>query len=240
MPATPTRIIGVLGGMGPLATADLYRKIIDETPATRDQDHLHVIIDADPAIPDRTAALLEGGPDPRPRMIAAALRLEAAGAGVLLIPCNTAHAFLPDIEAAVGIPILHMIGAAAAQVGESAPGASRVGVLATAGTVKAGLYGRALAEHGLSVIYPDTAGQEQVSAGIADVKGGNLSAAIDKFVDIAESLAGHGADVLIAGCTEIPIVLEQSLVSRPLVDPTRVLAGAAVQWARRIGGTERA
>jgi aspartate racemase len=232
VPATPSRIIGVLGGMGPLATADLYRKIIEETPAARDQDHLHVMIDADPAIPDRTAALLEGGPDPRPRMIAAARRLEAAGAGVLLIPCNTAHAFLPDIEAAVGIPILHMIRAAAAQVGESAPGATRVGVLATAGTVKAGLYERALAAHGLSVIYPDASGQEQVSAGIAGVKGGSPDAAVDTFAGIAESLARQGADVLIAGCTEIPIVLEQSLVSRPLVDPTRVLARAAVRWAR--------
>jgi len=227
-----TRTIGVIGGMGPLATADLYRKIIEETPAERDQDHLHVIIDADPAIPDRTAALLDGGPDPRPRLIAAARRLETAGAGLLIIPCNTAHAFLPDIEAAVTIPALNMVREAAARIAGAAPGATRVGVLATAGTVRTGLYGRALAAHGLAAIYPDAAGQDEVSAGIAEVKGGHPEAAIDRFVEIARALADAGAEVLIAGCTEIPIVLTQPMVSRPLVDPTRVLARAAVAWAR--------
>jgi aspartate racemase len=103
---TPT--IGIIGGMGPLATADLYRKIIEVTPAVRDQDHLHVIIDADPTIPDRTAALLGNGPDPLPKLVAAARRLEDAGAGILIMPCNTAHAFLPVLQRAVRIPFIDM------------------------------------------------------------------------------------------------------------------------------------
>jgi aspartate racemase len=229
--ATESRSIGVLGGMGPLATADLYRKIIEETPADRDQDHLHVIIDADPKIPDRTAALLENGPDPRPRIIAAAQRLEAAGAGLLIIPCNTAHAFLPSIEEAVGIPILHMIREAAAQAGRVAPTAQRVGVLATAGTVRSGLYGQALAEQGLTALYPDETGQQQVSQGIKEVKAGKPDAAAGRFVEVAQGLAAAGAEILIAGCTEIPIVLDESLTPVPLIDPTRVLARAAVTWA---------
>jgi aspartate racemase len=228
---TDSRTIGVLGGMGPLATADLYHKIIEETPAERDQDHLHVIIDADPGIPDRTAALLENGPNPRPRMIAAAKRLEAAGAGLLVIPCNTAHAFLPAIEAAVSIPILHMIRLAAAEAGRTGPAGARVGVLATAGTVRAGLYGQALAGQGLTALYPDDAGQATVSEGIAAVKAGASDGAVDRFVTVARDLAAAGADLLIAGCTEIPIVLTESLAPMPLIDPTRVLARAAVRWA---------
>ncbi|HET7037665.1 MAG TPA: amino acid racemase, partial [Thermomicrobiaceae bacterium] len=102
-------VIGILGGMGPLATADLYRKIIEVTPARTDQEHLHVIIDADPSIPERTTALLHGGEDPTPKLIAGARRLAAAGVDFIIVPCNTAHAFLPRVEAAVDVPFISMI-----------------------------------------------------------------------------------------------------------------------------------
>src|SRR5690606_23023618 len=97
-------IVGILGGMGPLATADLYRKIIEVTPATRDQDHLHVIIDADPTVPDRTQALLHGAEDPTPWLVAGARRLESAGASFIVIPCNTAHAFLDRLLPEISVP----------------------------------------------------------------------------------------------------------------------------------------
>src|SRR4051794_22121593 len=95
--------------MGPLATVDLYRKIIEETPATRDQDHLHVIIEGNPAVPDRSEALLHGGEDPTPLLLAGAMRLEGAGADFIVVPCNTAHAFLPRIAPELTIPLISMI-----------------------------------------------------------------------------------------------------------------------------------
>src|SRR5204862_453702 len=108
--STPmSRIVGILGGMGPLATADLYRKIILATPAGRDQDHLHVIIDADPSVPDRSAALRGEAPDPTPWLLRGARRLEAAGAAFIAVPCNTAHAFLPALRPQLAIPILATI-----------------------------------------------------------------------------------------------------------------------------------
>jgi aspartate racemase len=226
-----TGTIGVIGGMGPLATVDLYRKIVEETPATRDQDHVHVIIDADPKIPDRTAAIRGDGEDPLPRLIAAARRLEAAGAGLLIMPCNTAHAFLPAIRESIHQPILDMIEVAAARIAHSAPSATSVGVLATAGTVMSGLYDRALDAYGIAAIYPDVSGQQLVSEGIKRVKGGAPGEAADLFMTVARSLAAEGVDLLIAGCTEIPIVLDESSTPLPLVDPTRTLARAAVQWA---------
>ena len=97
-------VVGAVGGMGPAATAEAFRRIVAATPAQRDQDHLHVIIDSDPLIPDRTRALLHGGSDPRPRLIAAARRLEAAGAQVLCMPCNTAHAIHADVRGNSAFP----------------------------------------------------------------------------------------------------------------------------------------
>lgn len=226
-----SRTVGILGGMGPLATADLYRKIIEATPAGRDQDHLHVVIDADPKIPDRTDALLGRGPDPLPRMIAAARRLEAAGAGVVLMPCNTAHAFLPALRSRIGIPVLDMVAEGAAEVARDVSRARRVGLLATAGTVMAGLYERALERHDLMTINPDDDCQRLVSEGIAHVKAGSLDEASELFAKVASRLAEAGAEALIAGCSEIPIVFDESKAPLPLIDPTRALAKAAVRWA---------
>lgn len=238
-PVGDKRTIGVIGGMGPLATADLYRKIVEATPAVRDQEHLHVIIDADPTVPDRTAALLSGGPDPLPHLIAAARRLEAAGAHLLIMPCNTAHAFLPAIQTAVRLPFIDMIRATAERAAEEAGASARIGVMATAGTVRIGLYDRAMADVGLSVRYPDEIGQRLVSDGIAQVKGGNLRAAAEQFVEAATGLSRDGCDLIVAGCTEIPIALDPSRVPVPLLDPTLELAKAAVAWALDPGATPR-
>ncbi|MCA1705022.1 MAG: amino acid racemase, partial [Actinobacteria bacterium] len=97
--------VGVLGGMGPLATAEFMRLLVASTPAKRDQEHLHVIVDSNPMIPNRTAALLHGGEDPTPMLVESARLLESAGAEILAMPCNTAHCFLADIQAAVSIPV---------------------------------------------------------------------------------------------------------------------------------------
>ena len=113
-----TKTVGIIGGMGPAATCDLMEKIIALTKAARDQDHLHVLTDVNTAIPDRTAAILHGGPDPVPEMRKSARRLVSAGAELLLMPCNTAHYFYDDLAASVPVPVLHMPRLTAAKSGD--------------------------------------------------------------------------------------------------------------------------
>ncbi|HUZ00732.1 MAG TPA: amino acid racemase [Thermomicrobiaceae bacterium] len=229
---TDGRTVGVLGGMGPLATADLYRKIIDATPARRDQDHLHVIIDADPRVPDRTDALLRGGEDPTPWLVAGACRLAAAGADFIVMPCNTAHAFLPQVQLEVTIPFVSMIEAATAEVARIVAPGSPVGILATSGTIAVGLYQHALERLGLRPLVPADTDQVRVETGIHLVKAGQTGREATEHVLVgARSLVAHGAVALLAACTELPIILHQEDVPVPLVDPTAALARAAVAVA---------
>ncbi len=225
------KVIGILGGMGPLATVDLYRKIIEATPAERDQDHLHVIIEANPAVPDRSDALLKDGPDPTPLLLEGAQRLVRAGADFVVVPCNTAHAFLPHIVSDVPIPIISMIDETARTIAERLPG-STVGILATQGTISANLYQLAFEQRGLRSITPNVDGQRRVSQAIADVKAGHVGPEQTELVrKTALSLVSQGAQVLIVACTELPLILTSADVTVTLVDPTQVLAESAVARA---------
>ena len=231
---TIPRKIGILGGMGPLATADLYRKLILATPATRDQEHLPVVIDADPRVPDRTAALRGTGDDPLPALVAGATRLRDAGAEVGLIVCNTAHAFLPALRERVPLAFLDMIAETAARVAAEYPSVRRAGLLATRGTIEARLYHRALEAHNIEAMTLDAAAQERLIDGaIALVKGGTAGPEPgDLLAEAARRLVVAGAEVVLAACTEIPLALGPAAVSVPLLDPTQILAEAAVRSAR--------
>lgn len=234
------RTIGILGGMGPLATADLYRKIILATPAACDQDHLHVVIDADPTIPDRSAALRGEGPDPMPKLLASARRLEAAGAAFIVMPCNTAHAFLPALRSRLTIPVVDMIAETAERVRARWPGARRIGILATRGTIDAGLYHRALRERGLDPLSPPAEAQRRlVDAAIAAVKAGDTGPAVGALlVEAGQGLVVAGAEVLLAACTEIPLVLAPAMVTVPLLDPTQMLAETAVCMGSQVASLQ--
>ncbi len=225
------KVIGVLGGMGPLATVDLYRKIIEATPAQRDQDHLHVIIESNPAVPDRTEALLYDGPDPTPLLLAGARRLASAGADFIVVPCNTAHAFLPRIAGSVPVPFVSMVEETASTIAERWTGCT-VGILATSGTVSANLYQSAFERHGLASVTPTSEAQSGIMRAIGGVKAGMLG---DEQTELAQTAAteliARGAQVLITACTELPLILRQEHVSVPLIDPTFVLAQAAVERA---------
>jgi aspartate racemase len=226
-------VIGILGGMGPAATADLYRKIIEATPADRDQEHIPVVIHADPRVPDRTEALLHGGPNPTPWLIEGARALERMGATFIVIPCNTAHAFLARVQPHVERPILSMIDATVDTIRERYPGANVVGLLATNGTIASGVYQRALEARGLAALVPEEAVQERcVMPAIQAVKAGEVGdAPTALMVEAAEGLRERGAEVLIAGCTEIPLILRAEHVSVALVDATDALARTAVATA---------
>lgn len=226
--------VGIIGGMGPAATCDLMMKIIEMTEAACDQEHIHVLVDSNVNIPDRTAALLSGGEDPVPEMLASARRLESIGADFLILPCNTAHCFIPRLKDEVGIPFLSMPDETAALL--KSKGVKTAAVLATDGTVKSGLYGDALAAAGINAIYPDDEQQKQVMSLIYDyIKKGITDPSLlphDMIVSIVGDLKRRGAEALLLACTELPLAFDiTGIDDDTCVDPTRVLAAAAIREA---------
>lgn len=219
------------GGMGPLATADLFEKIIRATDAARDQDFPHVIVDCNTDIPDRTAAILMGGEDPVPQLVRSANTLAAAGADVLIMPCNTARWFYDDLCLRTHLPVLHMLRLTADHLERT--GVNAVGLLATDGTIQTGIYENLLSGRGIRVIKPDAPGQRRVMSAIYDgVKAGNLGA-----IDVAalrytlDAMIAQGAECFVLGCAELPIVFAQCELPYPVADPTQILAEAAVSFA---------
>ena len=162
------KTIGILGGMGPLATADLYRMIVESTRADCDNDHIRVYIDSNPAIPDRTAAILRGGKDPVPEMLSALRNLEKCGADCVIMPCNTAHYFLPRLQKETSLPILDMPAIAAARCAGLFPG-KRACILATKGTLESGVYACALEREDVPFMTPEEAERDELMRLIYDV-----------------------------------------------------------------------
>jgi len=229
----PEKIIGILGGMGPEATMDLFYKIIKLTPAEKDQDHLRIIIDNNPKIPDRTAAILGKGKDPLHALRETAKNLEKAGADFIIIPCNTAHYFLPSIQESVKIPILNMIEEAAKETRKKIPQIKKVGLLASAGVYETKIYHQHFKKFDIEVSSPEEKDKEKVMKVIYAVKAGDLSEEVKKnILSIAQKLINKGAEAIITGCTEIPLILKEGNVSVPIIDPTQVLAKAAIRKAR--------
>jgi aspartate racemase len=230
MSGAPRRTIGVIGGMGPLATADFYLRLVRATPAAADQEHLHVLIDSNPEIPDRTEAIEGRGPDPTPFLVETARRLVGAGAEVLVMPCNSAHAFLEEVRRAVPVPVLDIMEEVASAAVALSPAPSSVGLLATAGTVRQRLYHAALARRGIEVVAPDAAGQQVVSGAIASVKAGDTGPAVrGRIRQAAEALIRAGAQAIVLGCTEVPLILSPDELTVPVLDGTEMLARAAVR-----------
>ena len=225
------KTIGILGGMGPMATADLYRKIVTWTDAVCDNDHIRVYIDSNAAIPDRTAAILSGGPDPVPEMTSALRHLEACGADCVIMPCNTAHYFLPRLQAMTNIPFLSMLEATARACAAAYPGKTAA-VLATKGTLATGLYEKALAAQGVPCLIPEPAEQDALMRVIYQgVKAGadpeTYRADMEQILD---RLSQEGADYFILGCTELPLAAQLLNLRQPMVDPTTELAKAAIRF----------
>ena len=224
------KTIGIIGGMGPLATADLFTKIIRSTKARTDAEHIHIIVDNDPSIPDRTEFILRGGVSPVGPIIRSARFLRDSGADLLVMPCNAAHSFISDIAGAVDIPILDMVGLAASHLHEN--GVSRACLFAVDGTVKAGVYSRACEKYGVELILPDGALQEEVMNVIyKGVKAGDETydpAALQNGID---ELSSRGAQAVILGCTELPPAVELYGLKGNFIDPTLILARAAVREA---------
>lgn len=224
------KAIGIIGGMGPMATCDLMKKIIDNTVAEKDQEHIRLFVDSNTNIPDRTAAILGKGADPRPAMIESAVKLQAMGADLLIVPCNTAHYFRDDVQSAVDVPILNMQLETARALHRQ--GITAAAVLATDGTVQSGLYDRALKAAGITPVYPDAREQKLIMSLIYDyVKAGKEFTELDKIHAMVQHLQAQGAQGLILGCTELPIAFEPWQLPVPTFDPTLILAKAAIREA---------
>ncbi len=226
------KTLGIIGGMGPAATIDLYKKIVEQTPAEKDQDHIHVIIDSYPQIEDRTSYILHGGKSPAPKLIESAKRLEAAGADALIMPCNTAHYFAKDIEKAVYIPLIHIVKCSAEAIKKKYPYVRKIGLIATTGTIKAGVYGDILKNYDLETITLN----EELENNIMDciykgVKAGKTEEYSKLFQKCVDDIASLGAELLIAGCTEIPLLMPYIKTNLPVIDATYELASAAVKYA---------
>ncbi|TRO10405.1 aspartate/glutamate racemase family protein [Ectopseudomonas mendocina] len=233
--------VGVVGGVGPAATVDFMRKVVQLTDAARDQDHIKMLVEQNPQIPDRTAHLLADGDDPTIPLLATCKRLEAGGADVIVIPCNTAHAFVERIEPHLTVPILNMLSEVRKHIQNDHPGVTRVGLLATSGTVASGVYHEAFADSGIALLVPDEPLQKQVMAAIygdTGVKAGYTSGRCSEYLAAAIAhMLDKGAQAVILGCTELPLIelTEEAQTGLPLVDPTRVLAASCVALATAPG-----
>lgn len=218
--------------MGPDATVNFMAKVIALTDAQRDQDHLRMLIDHNPQVPNRQAAILAGGEDPGPALAEMAIRLEASGADFLVIPCNTAYVFEDAIIDATSIPLVSIITESIAAVRAKSPGARRIGILATDGCLESGIYQAGIDAAGMSAVLPEPGELEQIMVLINSIKAGNQSkAAAAGMKSLAEALISRGAEAIIAGCTEIPLVLTDEAVSVPLVSSTDALAMKTVKLA---------
>ena len=219
--------------MGPDATVDFMAKVIALTDAERDQDHVRMLVDHNPHVPNRQAAILADGEDPGPVLAEMASRLEASGADFLVMPCNTAYVFEEAIIAATKVPLISIIAESIAAVRESAPDATAVGVLATDGCLQTGIYQSGIEAAGMTAVLPVAGEMEQIMVLINAIKAGNQGTAAGAGrKSLAEALITRGADAIIAGCTEIPLVLTDEMVKVPLVSSTDALALKTVRLAR--------
>lgn len=228
MSSTP-RTLGVLGGMGPMATVDFLHKLTAATPAERDQDHVPLVVHFCSHIPDRTDALIGRGPSPLPGLLAAARSIESSGAQALVMPCNTAHAWYDAIAASLTIPVLHIADAAIEAIPQHLRQAP-VGILATQGTLQSGVYSK---RHGTGawLIPSDAVTERQVMPAIRAIKRNDFITASRLLRIAIEHLRSRGAHSIILGCTELPITCANDNYGVALVDATQALAQRAIRWA---------
>ena len=248
--APKTWKVGVVGGVGPAATVDFLAKIVANTPARCDQDHIKVIVEQNPQIPDRTRNLVAGGPDPTLALFHACKQLEAAGADLVAIPCNTAHAFVERIQAHLGIPIINMINETVEHLKRQPARPGTVGLLATDGTVASGVYQDVAAPAGVRLAVPDEEHQRRVMAAIYGPRGVKAGFRDGECQDDLRSAMEHlvrdrGAEALILGCTELPLLVAGSdrhpILGRtlPVLDPTEILARRCVELVLGASGEPR-
>jgi aspartate racemase len=233
-------IMGIFGGMGPDATADLYQKVVDETPARIDQEHIPTIIFSNTKVPDRTASIegSDGGKLIKPYLRYSVRKLESAGASFIAIPCNTAHYYFDFMQESVNIPIINMIVETAIEVAKKYPDVKKVGLLATSGTIGTGLYHKELEARGIEVITPDDSIEiNMVMKAIYGLKSKTDPQVNEDLITIAgQHLADRGAEIIVLGCTEIPLIYNPARVNLPMVSASKVLLDRSIEMYQTLSG----
>ena len=228
------KVLGVLGGMGPLASAQFMVRLTQLTPATRDQEHIPTVLWSDPRVPDRTVDKPSGDADPLPWLLRGIEGLRRAGCGAIAIPCNTAHRWHDAMCEASGMPILHIVDAAAEELRRSRCGTGRIGVMATQAALDMRLYQDRLSKLGWDCIVPSRDEMDRlVTPAIRLVKLNRMVDAYAPLAAVARSLAHRGAGSIVLGCTEIPLGIQTGPpLELPIVDTIDALASAAIAWAK--------
>lgn len=220
--------LGIIGGLGPMATAYLLQLIIEMTDAKTDQEHLDVIVFDRPRVPDRTAHILDSTkPSPLPCMSETAKTLESLGAGYLCAPCVTSHYYYNELLAAVNIPFINMVKETAEECRKA--GKRKIGIMATTGTVSTGLFQTALSECSLEAVLPSPKGQATVMSLIYDDIKAGKPADPQKFVAVTDELCDAGCDCIILGCTELSLIKKAAGLDKRYLDALEVLAKRCVQ-----------
>ena len=221
-------LLGVIGGLGPMATAYFMELVTSMTDALIDQEHLRMLIYSVPDTPDRTDYILgRSKKDPLPGIISAGLTLKDAGADVIAIPCMTAHYFHEQIEKMVGLRTLNAISDSAELLKNS--GVAKVGIMATEGTVKSGLFRKELEKKGIDAIVPDVNGQKAVTSLIFDNVKKGITPDMDAFFRVKNELVGRGAEMILLGCTELSVIKKNNDVGDHVLDVMEVLAASAIE-----------
>jgi aspartate racemase len=249
-PRRPPFKLGILGGVGPAATVDFMGKVVAHTSAGKDQEHIKMVVEQNPQIPDRTANLLRDETDPTMAMYATCKRLESAGANAIAIPCNTAHAFVERIQTHLRVPIVNMLTETVEWIVHKYGSGKAIGLLATSGTVQSQVYHQAARRAGLQILTPGVDYQTMVMDAIYGARG--IKAGFtqglckEQLLLAAEHLCELGAGVLILGCTELPLVLEHCEAFEinghtvAIVDPTTILALKCIELADKNPSSQRA
>ncbi len=226
----PQRVAGVIGGLGPGATVDFMARVIALTPATSDQDHVRLLVDQNPKVPNRQDAIVGNSESPGPVLAAMAAGLEAAGADFIVMPCNAAHAFAGDIQAAIGIPFVSIVATTVASIPRRI---GAVGVLETPAAQKTGLYREALSAAGIRPVELDAGSTGELMQLAYAIKRGDRGPAVQRAMSgFARALVDGGAQAIIMGCTEIPLVLADGDVEAALISSTDALARKTIALAR--------
>lgn len=220
------KVIGIIGGMGPEATLDFYGRLIHKTVAKKDQEHFHIIIDSNSKIPDRTKAILYGGEDPLPYLIESVKNLGKMKVDVACVTCLTSHYFFAGFEKEATFPIINAFVELDNYIKKELPTVKKIGVLCTSGTKATGLYDRYLKDYEL--IYPEEISQEtevmESIYGENGIKSGNKKGfPVEALTSAGDKLIRKGAEILIAGCTEIGLLLPDFDFSVPIIDPMDVV-----------------
>lgn len=223
------KTVGIIGGMGPSATALLFQKIIEYTDATADSEHIHIIIDNQPAIPDRTTAILKGENTPAKEICKIGEKLAAYGAELIAIPCNTSHYFYSYIQERMSIPVVNMIAETAKECKNL--GYHKIGILATTGTCKTGIYDSALRELDIETIYPSDEGQIKLMEIIYNQIKAGKTPDTDSFLCYLKEMKRNGAEAFVLGCTELPIAFRNGDYQCCFIDSLDILAKRTVEKA---------